>query len=55
MKLSKGPRETVEKSFGDDFIVYFVNKTPTTIAEVIFASLDAGDWREVVQNEMPQS
>jgi hypothetical protein len=52
MKLSKGARETVEKSFSDDFVVYIVNKTPTTIAEAVFASLDVGDWREAVHNEM---
>jgi hypothetical protein len=38
----------VENPFGDDFIVYLVDDTPTTIAA--FAS--ANDWKEVVQKEM---
>jgi hypothetical protein len=44
-------RQRVEKSFGDDFIVYLVDDTPTTIAEA-FASTDADDWKEAVHNEM---
>jgi hypothetical protein len=44
-------RQRTEKSFGDDFIVYLVNGTPTTIAEA-FASQDADDWKEAVHNEM---
>jgi hypothetical protein len=47
----RSKRQRVEKSFGDDFIVYFVDDTPTTIAEA-FASLDADDWKEAVHNEM---
>jgi hypothetical protein len=38
-------RQRVEKSFGDDFIVYLVDDTPTTNAEA-FASPDADDWKE---------
>ena len=37
--------------FGNDFIVYLVDDTPTTIAEA-FASLDADDWKEAVHNDM---
>jgi hypothetical protein len=47
----KSKRLRTEKSFGDDFIVYLVDDTPTTIAEA-FASPDADDWKEAVQNEM---
>jgi hypothetical protein len=47
----RSKRQRVEKSFGDDFIVYLVDDTPTTITEA-FASLDADDWKEAVQNEM---
>jgi hypothetical protein len=36
-----------KKSFGDDFIVYLLDDTPTTITEA-FASPDADDWKEIV-------
>jgi hypothetical protein len=42
---SEAPRRrkrSTPKSFGDDFIVYFVNDTPKTIVEA-FASPDVGD------------
>ena len=48
MKLLEGARE---KSFGDDFTVYLVDNTPTSIAEA-YASSDADDWKEAVQSEM---
>ena len=44
-------RQRVAKFFGDDFTVYLVDDTPTTIAEA-YASLDADDWKEAVQSEM---
>jgi hypothetical protein len=47
----RSKRQRLEKSFGDDFIVYLVDDTPTTIAEA-FASPDADDWKEAVHNEM---
>ena len=47
----RSKRQRVEKSFGDDFIVYLVDNTPTSIAEA-FASPDADDWKEAVHNEM---
>ena len=47
----RSKRQRVEKSFGDDFIVYLVDDTPTTIAEA-FVSLDADHWKEAVHNEM---
>ena len=47
----RSKRQRTEKSFGDDFIVYLVDNTPTTIAEA-FASPDADDWKEAVHNEM---
>ncbi|KAK1695256.1 hypothetical protein QYE76_011953 [Lolium multiflorum] len=43
-------RRRIEKSFGDDFILYLVDDTPTSIAEA-YASQDADDWKEVVHNE----
>jgi hypothetical protein len=47
----RNKREMIEKSFGDDFIVYLVNDTPTSIAEV-YASPNVDDWKEDVRNEM---
>src|SRR3954467_4025498 len=47
----RSKRQRVGKSFGDDFIVYLVDNTPTTIAEA-FASPDADDWKETFHNEM---
>ena len=47
----RSKRQRIEKSFGNDFIVYLVDNTPTTIAEA-FASPDADDWKEAVHNEM---
>jgi hypothetical protein len=47
----RSKRQRVEKSFGDDFIVYLVDDTPNTIAKA-FASLDEDDWKEAVHNEM---
>jgi hypothetical protein len=44
-------RERVAKSFGDDFIVYLVDDTPTSIVEA-YISPDADDWKEAVHNEM---
>ena len=43
----RSKRQRVAKSFGDDFTVYLVDDTPTTIAE-IYASPDADDWKEAV-------
>ena len=43
----RSKRQRVAKSFGDDFIVYLVDDTPTNIAEA-YASLDADDWKEAV-------
>jgi hypothetical protein len=41
---SRSKRQRFEKSFGDDFNVYIIDDTPTTITEA-FASLDADDWK----------
>jgi hypothetical protein len=41
----------IEKSFGDDFIIYFVDDLPKTLSEA-YASLDAQYCKEAVQNEM---
>jgi hypothetical protein len=34
----------IAKSFGDDFIVYVVDNTPTSIAEA-YASPNTDDWK----------
>jgi hypothetical protein len=47
----KSKRQRVVKSFGEDFIMYLVDDTPTTIAEA-YSSLDADLWKEAVQSEM---
>ena len=47
----RSKRRRIEKSFGDDFIVYLVDDTPTSIAEA-YASPDADDWKEAVHSEM---
>jgi hypothetical protein len=39
------------KSFGDDFIVYLVDDTPTSIAEA-YASPDVDNWKQAIHNEM---
>ena len=47
----RSKRQRVVKFFGDDFTMYLVDDTPTTIAEA-YASPDADDWKEGVQSEM---
>ena len=47
----RSKRQRIEKSFGNDFIVYLVDDTPKSIAEA-YASPDADDWKEAVHNEM---
>jgi len=47
----KSKRQRVEKSFGNDFIVYLVDDTPTSISEA-YASSDADNWKEAVQSEL---
>jgi hypothetical protein len=47
----RSKRQRIEKSFGDDFIIYFVDDLPKTLSEA-YASLDAQYWKKAVQNEM---
>jgi hypothetical protein len=42
--LVRNKRQTISKSFGDDFIVYLVDDTPTSIIEA-YASPDVDDWK----------
>jgi hypothetical protein len=48
-RKSKRPR--IAKSFGDDFAIYLVDDTPTTIKEA-FSSPDADYWKEAIRSEM---
>jgi hypothetical protein len=41
----------LQKSFSDDFIVYLVDKTPTSIVEA-YASPNTNDWKEAARSEM---
>jgi hypothetical protein len=47
----RNKRQRIAKFFGDDFIVYLVDDTPTSIIEA-YASPDADDWKEAVRSEM---
>ena len=47
----RSKRQRTAKSFGDDFIVYLVDDTPTSISEA-YASPDADYWKEAVHSEM---
>ena len=47
----RSKRQKVQKSFGDDFIVYLVDDVPTTLADA-YASSDADYWKEAVHSEM---
>ena len=49
--LLRNKRQRIAKSFDDDFIVYLVDNTPTSIVEA-YASPDEDDWKEVVRSEM---
>ena len=51
MVTRKSKRQRVAKSFGNDFIVYLVEDTPTTISEA-YSSPDADLWKEAVRSEM---
>jgi hypothetical protein len=39
------------KQFGDDFFVYLVDDTPTSISEA-YVSPDADDWKEGVRSQL---
>jgi hypothetical protein len=42
----KSKRRRTTKSFGEDYIIYLVDDTPTTIAEA-YLSLNADLWKEL--------
>jgi hypothetical protein len=47
----KSKRRRTTKSFGEDYIIYLVDDTPTTIAEA-YLSLNADLWKKTVQSGM---
>jgi hypothetical protein len=47
----RSKRQRTAKSFGDDFIVYLMDDTPSSISEA-YASSDAVYWKETVRSEM---
>ena len=47
----KSNRQRTTKSFGDDYIMYLMDDTPTTIEET-YSSHDADLWKEAVRSEM---
>ena len=47
----RSKRQRVAKSFGEDFTVYLIDDTPTTIAEA-YASPDIEYWKDAVRSEM---
>jgi hypothetical protein len=49
--LGRGKRQRTAKSFGDDFLVYHMDDTPTYISEA-YASPDADYWKDAVRSEM---
>jgi hypothetical protein len=48
---TRSKRQRTAKSFGNDFIIYLVDDTPSSISEV-YASQDADYWKEAVRSEM---
>ena len=50
---TKSKRQRTAKSFDDDYIVYLVDDTPTTIEEA-YSSPDADLWKEAVVAEPPE-
>jgi hypothetical protein len=48
---TRSKRQRTEKTFGDDFILYLMDDTPTSILEA-YASQDADCWKEAVRSEM---
>jgi hypothetical protein len=44
---TRSKRQRTAKSFDDDFIVYLMDDTPTSIAEA-YASPDTDDWKEAI-------
>jgi hypothetical protein len=47
----RSKRQRTAKSFGDDFLVYLIDDTPSSISEA-YASEDADYWKEAVRSEM---
>jgi hypothetical protein len=41
----------IAKSFGDDYIIYLVDDTPSTTKEA-YSSVDVDSWKEAIRSEM---
>jgi hypothetical protein len=48
---TRSKRRRTAKSFGDDFIVYLVEDTPTSISKA-YASQDVDCWKEAIHSEI---
>jgi hypothetical protein len=51
VSTQKSKRPMIVKSFGDDYIVYLVDDTLSTIEEA-YSSPDANFWKEAIRSEM---
>ena len=50
-RMTRKPLVGAAKTFGDDFFVYLVDDTPTSISKA-YASSEADYWKDAVRNEM---
>ena len=48
---TRSKRQRTTKSFGDDFLVYLIDDTPSSISEA-YKSKDADYWKEAVRSVM---
>ena len=48
---TRSKRQRTAKSFGNDFLMYLIDNTPSSISEA-YASEDADYWKEAVRSEM---
>jgi hypothetical protein len=47
----RSKRARIANSFGEDFTVYIVDDTPTSIVEA-YTSLDAEYWKDIIRSEI---
>ena len=48
---TRSKRQRTAKSFGDDFLVYLIDDTPSSISEA-YASEDADYWKEAIHSDL---
>ena len=51
IELRRSKRARIEKSFGDDYLTYLLEKEPQTYAEAISSS-DGPLWKEAIKSEV---